>query len=99
MLLSSWRHGRASSDDQENRALGTGNEALEKFDEDGSIDAAVLLDHEPHPASREGRPDQAQPRRVARSTRDLLNTLAQIAERKAGFRRLAGTGRNNQLAR
>src|SRR5216684_6849835 len=59
MLLSSWRHGRASSDDQENRALGTGNEALEKFDEYGSIDAAVLLDHEPHPASREGRPDQA----------------------------------------
>ena len=31
------------------------------------------------------------PRRVARSTRDLLNTLAQIAERKAGFRSLADT--------
>jgi DNA invertase Pin-like site-specific DNA recombinase len=38
------------------------------------------------------------PRRVARSTRDLLNTLAQIAERKAGFRSLADTGRHNQLA-
>src|SRR5258708_32826492 len=31
------------------------------------------------------------PRRVARSTRDLLNTLAQIAEHKAGFRSLADT--------
>lgn len=41
ILLSSWRRGGASIDDQENRALGIGNEALEKFDED-----AAVLDHE-----------------------------------------------------
>jgi hypothetical protein len=37
--------------------------------------------------------------RLARSTRDLLNTLAAIADRKAGFRSLADTGRYDDIAR
>src|ERR1700730_17178781 len=51
--------GGTSIDDQENRACGTGDEALEKFNEDSGIDTALLLDHEPHLASRGDRRDQA----------------------------------------
>src|SRR5271169_3103540 len=46
-------------DDQENRACGAGDEALEKFNEDSGIDTALLLDHEPHLASRGDRGDEA----------------------------------------
>src|ERR1700730_6073981 len=49
----------ASIDDQENRAFGAGDKALEKFNEDSGIDAALLLDHEPHLASRGDRRDEA----------------------------------------
>src|ERR1700720_1165041 len=48
-----------SIDNQENRACGAGDEALEKFNEDSGIDTALLLDHEPHLASRGDRRDQA----------------------------------------
>src|SRR5207344_729304 len=51
--------GGTSIYDQENRAYGAGDEALEKFNEDSSIDTALLLDHEPHLASRGDRRDQA----------------------------------------
>src|ERR1700691_1930475 len=51
--------GGTSIDDQENRACGAADEALEKFNEDSSIDTALLLDHEPHLASRGDRRDQA----------------------------------------
>src|SRR5580700_2137530 len=51
--------GGASIDDQENRAFGAGDKALEKFNEDSGIDAALLLDHEPHLASRGDRRDEA----------------------------------------
>ena len=34
--------------------------------------------------------------RLARSTRDLLNTLAAIADRKAGFRSLGDAGQTRQ---
>src|SRR3984893_2259935 len=51
--------GGTSIDDQENRACGTGDEALEKFNEDSGIDTALLLDHEPHLASRGDRRDEA----------------------------------------
>src|SRR6266404_7172809 len=51
--------GRTSIDDQENRACGAGDEALEKFNEDSGIDTALLLDHEPHLASRGDRRDEA----------------------------------------
>src|SRR5260370_36022145 len=100
MLLSSWRHGRASSDDQENRALGTGNEALEKFDEDGGIDAVVLLDHEPHPASPDDRPDQAHAMACGAIDARLVEHAG--ANRRAQgrvqfFRRYIG--RHNHLAR
>src|SRR5260370_35148456 len=100
MLLSSWRHGRASSDDKENRALGTGNEALEKFDEDGSIDAAVLLDHEPHPASREGRPDQAHATACGAIDARLVKHAGanRRAQGRVPFSRRY-IGRHNQLAR
>src|ERR1700735_5711024 len=51
--------GGASIDDQENCAFGAGDEALEKFDKDSGINAALLLDHEPHLASRGNRRDEA----------------------------------------
>src|SRR5271169_1792337 len=51
--------GGTSIDDQENRAFGAGDEALEKFNEDSGIDTALLLDHEPHLASRGDRRDEA----------------------------------------
>src|ERR1700683_2805894 len=51
--------GGASVDNQENRALGSGDEALEKFDEDVGIDGALLFDHEPHIPFRGDRRDQA----------------------------------------
>jgi len=51
--------GGTSIDDQENRACGAGDEALEKFNEDSGIDTALLLDHEPHLASRGDRRDEA----------------------------------------
>ena len=37
--------------------------------------------------------------RLARSTRDLLNTLAAIADRKAGFRSLAGAWADTTTSR
>src|SRR3979490_310280 len=51
--------GGTSIDNQENRAFGAGDEALEKFNEDIGIDTALLLDHEPHVASRGDRRDEA----------------------------------------
>src|SRR5882724_149611 len=51
--------GGTSIDDQENRSFGAGDEALEKFNEDSGIDTALLLDHEPHLASRGDRRDKA----------------------------------------
>src|SRR4029077_8251898 len=51
--------GGTSIDNQENRACGTGDEALEKFNEDSGIDTALLLDHEPHLAARGDRRDEA----------------------------------------
>src|SRR6266481_7079130 len=51
--------GRTSIDNQENRAFGAGDEALEKFNEDSGIDTALPLDHEPHLASRGDRRDEA----------------------------------------
>src|SRR5277367_651530 len=51
--------GGTSIDDQEDRTCGTADEALEKFNEDSGIDTALLLDHEPHLASRGDRRDQA----------------------------------------
>ena len=51
--------GGTSIDDQENRACGAADEALEKFNEDSSIDTALLLDHEPHLASRGDRRNAA----------------------------------------
>src|SRR6202049_422929 len=51
--------GGTSIDDQENRACGAGDEALEKFNKDSGIDTALLLDHEPHLASRGNRRDEA----------------------------------------
>src|ERR1019366_10213687 len=55
---------------QENRALRSGDEALEKFDEDVGVDAALLFDHEPHVASRGDRRDQAPTMTCARSHDD-----------------------------
>ena len=46
-------------DDQENRALGAGHQALEKLDEDCCIHPALFFDHEPHMAARGNRRDQA----------------------------------------
>ena len=51
--------GGAAIDDQENRALGTGHQALEKLDEDRGIHPALFFDHEPHMAARGNRRDQA----------------------------------------
>src|SRR6202158_1365044 len=51
--------GGTSIDDQENRACGAGDEALEKFNEDSRIDTALLLDHKPHLSSRGDRRDEA----------------------------------------
>src|SRR6266403_167749 len=51
--------GGTSIDNQENRAFGAGDEALEKFNEDIGVDTALLLDHEPHLASRGDRRDEA----------------------------------------
>src|ERR1700692_1277530 len=51
--------GGTSIDNQENRAFGAGDEALEKFNEDIGINTALLLDHEPHLASRADRRDEA----------------------------------------
>src|SRR6266700_4615923 len=48
-----------SIDNQENRACGAGDEALEKFNEHSGIDTALLLDHEPHLASRGDRRNEA----------------------------------------
>src|ERR1700730_8645223 len=59
MLLSFGDMGGTSIDNQENRAFGAGDEALEKFNEDIGIDTALLLDHEPHLASRGDRRDEA----------------------------------------
>jgi hypothetical protein len=38
--------GGTSINDQENRVCGASDEALEKFNEDGGIDTALLLDYE-----------------------------------------------------
>src|ERR1700719_1537018 len=62
--------GRASIDDQENRALGTGDEALEKFDENIGVDAASVLDHEPHLAARGDCRDEAHAMARARRFHD-----------------------------
>ena len=43
--------GGAPIDDQENRALGAGHQALEKLDEDRGIHPS-FSDHEPHMAAR-----------------------------------------------
>ena len=51
--------GGATIDDQENRALGAGHQALEKLDEDRGIHPALVFDHEPHMAARGNRRDQA----------------------------------------
>ena len=51
--------GGAAIDDQENRALGAGHQALEKLDEDRCIHPALFFDHEPHMAARGNRRDQA----------------------------------------
>src|SRR5271169_4701517 len=51
--------GGTSIDDQENRTCCAGDEALEKFNKDSGIDTALLLDHEPHLASRCDRRDEA----------------------------------------
>ena len=44
--------GGAAIDDQENRALGAGHQALEKLDEDCCIHPALFFDHEPHMAAQ-----------------------------------------------
>ena len=49
----------AAIDDEKDRALRAGNEALQKRDEDGGVDATAFLDHEPHVATRRDRRNQA----------------------------------------
>ena len=51
--------GGAAIDDQEDRALGAGHQALEELDEDCCIHPALFFDHEPHMAARGNRRDQA----------------------------------------
>src|ERR1700704_4309098 len=51
--------GGTSIDNQENRAFGAGDKVFEKFNEYIGIDPALLLDHEPHLASRGDRRDEA----------------------------------------
>src|SRR3954451_12731837 len=49
----------ASIDDQENPARFADQQPSEKFDEDIGVYPAFFLDHEPHPALRGDRGDQA----------------------------------------
>jgi hypothetical protein len=70
-------------DDQENRACGAGDEVLEKFNEDGGIDTALLLDHEPHPASRGDRREVFRPSCPNSAPRDDPSACGRIAKEES----------------
>ena len=67
--------GGSAIDDQENRALGAGDQALQKLDEDRGIHPAFFFDHEPHMASCGDRRNKAHAMARTRGFHDGRFTL------------------------